>query len=121
NQNQYFLQGLAAAGEGLLAEAWLAKTRDPTPVFSAFVAFTAGHLPIWTFHVVYGLLLGIYAAAMLGLFVAVVGKETAVRRWPVFVAAFVLVHSALARWLSYRLLGNDYPWYFQSGVAGQYI
>src|SRR5205823_14298714 len=29
NQNQYFLHGLAAAGEGYLSEDWLARTLDP--------------------------------------------------------------------------------------------
>ena len=34
NQNQYFLHGLARAGEGTLSDDWLANTRDPTPAFS---------------------------------------------------------------------------------------
>jgi hypothetical protein len=58
---------------------------------------------------------------MLGLFVALAGEPVAARRWPVFVALLMAVHAALARWLSYRLLANDYPWFFQSGVAGQYL
>src|SRR5947209_7161119 len=106
NQNQYFLHGMAQAGEGLLREDWLANTRDPTPIFSGLVAVTASHLPLWTFHVYYGLLMGAYAAAMLGLFVALVGRETAARRWPWFVALLVLVHAGLMRWLSYRVLGQ---------------
>src|SRR5438105_1349392 len=77
NQNQYFLHGLADAGVGLLHEDWLANTLDPTPLFSALVAFTARHLHPWAFYLYYALLLGVYAAAMLGLFVAVVGG-----RWP---------------------------------------
>jgi hypothetical protein len=39
----------------------------------------------------------------------------------VFVALFVAAHAALPRWLSYRWLGHDYPWFFQAGVAGQYV
>src|SRR3977135_1083966 len=58
NQNQYFLHGLANAGQGLLREDWLANTGDPTPVFSALVAFTAQTLHPWAFHVYYALLLG---------------------------------------------------------------
>src|SRR5436190_6480308 len=73
NQNQYFLHGLAEAGEGLLADDWLAKTRDPTPVFSGLVAVTGRSLHPWAFHVYYALLFGAYAAAMLGLFVTVAG------------------------------------------------
>src|SRR5206468_2919009 len=82
---------------------------------------TARFLHPWAFYVYYAVLLGAYAAAMLGLFVAVVGREVAARRWPAFVALFVAVHSALARWCSYRWLGLAYPWYFQSGLAGQYL
>jgi hypothetical protein len=121
NQNQYFLHGLADAGQGLLREDWLANTRDPTPVFSALVANTIRHLHPWAFHLYHALLLGAYAAALLGLFAAVVGHQTAARRWPVFIALLVAVHSALARWCSYRWLGNDYPWFLQAGVAGQYV
>ena len=27
----------------------------------------------------------------------------------------------MPRWCSYRLLGQDYPWFLQAGVAGQYV
>jgi hypothetical protein len=121
NQNQYFLHGLADAGQGSLDEDWLANTRDPTPVFSALVAFTARFLHPWVFHVYYALLLGAYAAAMVGLFAWLVGRPMEIRRWPVFVALLLAFHAALPRWCSYRVLGLDYPWYFQAGVAGQYI
>src|SRR5262245_21652326 len=94
NQNQYFLHGLAQAGEGLLDEDWLANTRDPTPIFSGLVALTVRSLHPWMFHFCYVLLQGIYAAVMLGLFTIVVGRDAATRRWPVFVALFVAVHSA---------------------------
>src|SRR5262245_50796345 len=68
NQNQYFLHGLALAGDGLLRDDWLANTLDPTPVFSGLVAFTVRFLHPWFFHLYHALLVGIYAAAMLGLF-----------------------------------------------------
>src|SRR3954468_24018049 len=73
NQNQYFLHGLARAGEGTLNEDWLANTKDPTPAFSAFVAFTARHLHPWAFHAVHALLQGVYAASLLGLFFVLAG------------------------------------------------
>jgi hypothetical protein len=120
NQNQYFLHGLAAAGHGLLANDWLANTRDPTPVFSALVAFTARFLHPAAFYFYYALLLGAYAAALLGLF-AVVAGTTLWRRWPIFLALVCATHAALPRWASYRLLGDDYPWFLQAGVAGQYV
>jgi len=121
NQNQYFVHGLADAGQGLLREDWLANTLDPTPVFSGLVSLTAHTLHPWAFYVYYGLLFGIYAAAMLALFVWLVGAATAARRWPVFIALLLTVHAGLPRWFSYRWLGRDFPWYFQSGVAGQYV
>ncbi len=121
NQNQYFLHGLALAGDGLLREDWLANTLDPTPIFSGLVAFTARFLHPAVFYVEYALLMGVYAAALFGLFVLVAGPATAARRWPLFVALLLLFHAALPRWVSYRLLGQDYPWYFQAGLAGQYL
>lgn len=121
NQNQYFLHGLAAAGKGLLREDWLANTADPTPIFSALVAETARWLPLAAFHVYHGLLTAVYALALVALFARYAGPETAARRWPVFLALLMLVHAAAGRWLSQRLFGLDYPWYFQSGVAGQYL
>src|SRR5438105_2669284 len=47
NQNQYFLHGLAQAGHGFLGDDWLARSLDPTPVFTALVAFTAAYLHPW--------------------------------------------------------------------------
>jgi hypothetical protein len=121
NQNQYFLHGLANARRGLLASDWLASTRDPTPVFSALVTFTVEYLHPAAFYLYHALLLGAYAAALLGLFRLVAGPEITARRWPVFLALLVLFHAALPRWCSYRWLGQDYPWYLQAGVAGQYV
>lgn len=31
------------------------------------------------------------------------------------------VHSASLRWLAHVLLRHDYLWYFQAGLAGQYV
>ncbi len=120
NQNQYFLHGLADAGSGYLKDDWLAQTRDPTPVFTGLVAFTARYLRPWAFYLEYALVMGVYGAAMLGLF-AVVAGQAAARRWPIFLALLILVHSALLRWYCYRWLGQDYPWFLQSGLANQYI
>ncbi len=120
NQNQYFLHGVAAAGYGQLADDWLARTRDPTPLFSALVAFTIRFLHPWVFYVVYALLQGVYIVSLVALGDAVGGPEARPRRL-VFVALLVLVQSALVRWASYRWLGQDYPWFLQSGVAGQYV
>src|SRR5258708_5770197 len=91
NQNQYFLHGLANAGEGQLRDDWLANTLDPTPVFSALVTCTARWLHPWAFHVFYALIQGIFAASLLGLFFVIAGTPSALRRWPVFRALFAVV------------------------------
>lgn len=121
NQNQYFLHGLARAGEGTLSEDWLANTKDPTPAFSKLVELTARHLPRETFHVYYALLHGLYATSLFAIFWVVAGRDLAERRWPVFLALLFLAHAAAIRWLSYRVVGFDYPWFFQAGLAGQYV
>jgi hypothetical protein len=120
NQNQYFLHGLAHAGEGTLNEDRLANTKDPTPAFSWLVEKTARLLPRETFHVYYALLLGVYAASLTALFFWLAGPDAA-RRWPVFLALLFLTHCALLRWLSHRLFAFDYPWFLQAGLAGQYV
>src|ERR1700722_20281773 len=125
NQNQYFLHGFALAEQGLLSEDWLAGTLDPTPIFSQMVAFTMETLPPWVFQMYHVLLMGIYAAAMLDLFVVLsspaASSSRAANVWPVFGFLFILSHSAAARWSSFHFLGMDYPWYLQAGVASQYL
>lgn len=120
NQNQYFLHGMAHAGHGLLADDWLANTADPTPVFSALVAFSYRYLGEFSFYAEYLVILGIYAGSLLWLFTFLYpGKPLSVRL--TFVAVMMMLHSGLIRLASGRLLGTDYPWYFQAGLAGQYL
>jgi hypothetical protein len=120
NQNQYFLHGLAQAGRGFLADDWLANTPDPTPVFSLVVALTYRLLDESVFYLYYLAILGIYAGSLLGLFdLLYPGRSLSVRL--TFAVGLVLVHSGLLRLLSGRLFDVDYPWYFQAGVAGQYL
>jgi hypothetical protein len=120
NQNQYFLHGLAHVEGPPLSEDWLANMLDSTPLFTGLVEVTVRYLPAWTFHLQYALIQGLYAASLLGLFWLIAG-ERARRRWPLFLALLLALHAALPRWASYRWLGQDYPWYFQAGVAGQYV
>jgi hypothetical protein len=121
NQNQYFLHGLAQGERGLVREDWLANTRDPTPVFSALVAVTARFLPEWMFHVCYWLILGVYFQSMVGLMGIVTGRpdDRWLRGW--FITLFLVLHSALFRLLCSKWLGTDYLWFFQAGLAGQYV
>ncbi|MHB1426681.1 MAG: DUF6798 domain-containing protein [Gemmataceae bacterium] len=121
NQNQYFLHGLAHAGRGFLNEDWLANTADPTPIFSASVAFTYRYLPESAFYLYYILILGIYFHALVGIFEHLSGGRATTLTRLAFVALLVALHSAPLRWTSAQLCGVDYPWYFQTGVANQYI
>jgi hypothetical protein len=121
NQNQYFLHGLANAGHGFLGDDWLANSADPTPIFSLLVAGTARFLHPWAFHVSYAILFGIYFTSLVGIFSCLAGERDTWKLRLVFMAVLVVLHSAAARWASQRLFGLDYPWYFQAGVAGQYV
>lgn len=121
NQNQYLLHGLAAGGRGLLHDDWLAGTADPTPAFSAAVAFTYRNLTEELFYVAYALLLGLYLLGMMGISRAVAGRPVSTTEYGCFAALVILTHAAVLRWLSWRVLGSDYPWFLQCGLAGQYL
>ena len=121
NQNQYFLHGLADAGLGFLQDDWLANSADPTPVFSFLVYGTFRFLSEPLFYVYYILILGIYFHALLGLYPIVTGSKPDALTRLVFITLLVAIHAGLLRLASARLLGVDYPWYFQSGLAGQYV
>ncbi|HEY7424069.1 MAG TPA: DUF6798 domain-containing protein [Gemmataceae bacterium] len=121
NQNQYFLHGLARGGDGFLNEDWLANTADPTPAFSALIAFTYRHLNANFFYIYYLLLFGVYFHALVGIFTSLSSRRPTLLTRLAFLVLFVALHSALLRWTSAQLLGVDYPWYFQAGVANQYI
>ncbi|MGF1582567.1 MAG: DUF6798 domain-containing protein [Gemmataceae bacterium] len=121
NQHQYFLHGLAQGGYGHLDADWLANTADPTPLFSMLVSVTYQLLDELLFYFYYAMLMGVYVASLVGIF-SVLTKDQAPRTTRLtFIALFFLIHSAVVRCLSARWFGTDYPWYFQAGVAGQYV
>ena len=121
NQNQYLLHGAANAGHGHLANDWLANTRDPTPLFSAGVElfYRIG----WPQGVaaVYALVLGGYAVALAALVAKLPRRPRTFPGWLAAFAMLLLTHAALFRWASVLAFGKDYPWYFQCGVANQYV
>ncbi len=121
NQNQYFLHGLAQGGFAYLDRDWLARTADPTPLFSYLVQATYQWAHPVFFYGYYALLQGVYFASLAGLFIYVAGKEFTPRLLLSFQVAVLVLHAAVLRWASYHLLKLDYPWYFQAGVAGQYV
>jgi hypothetical protein len=123
NQNQYFLHGLAQGGRGELDRDWLANTADPTPVFSAVVAWTYRHVGEWPFQAV-------YFAMLMGYFVSLAAVVTAlpslrsgrgVARMITVLTLLIVIHAAVVRKAAVFMTGTDYPWYLQSGVAGQYV
>lgn len=121
NQNQYFLHGLAAGGRGFLGDDWLANTVDPTPVFSALIATTYRYLNETVFYAYYILILGLYFQSMVGLFSVLSGARPGSWQRGCFITALLIVHSALFRVLGAYLIGQDYLWFVQAGLAGQYL
>jgi hypothetical protein len=121
NQNQYYLHGLADAGYGDLRTDWLANTADPTPLFSGLVSAgyrVGGLVPLHAafFVLLIGYFLSLWwLAAALPFFPATFAGRTA------FAAGLVVLHSAILRVDSVKFFGVDYPWYFQAGVANQYL
>ncbi len=122
NQHQYFVHGLAAGGAGLLKFDWLASTLDPTPVFSAMVGFVYRWLHVLVFHAIFLILLGIYFVSLLALGGLLIPRGPS-RRFSMAALGIMLivVHAGIVRLASARLFGVDYPWYFQAGLAGQYV
>lgn len=121
NQNQYFLHGLARNGVGFLEQDWLANTKDPAPIFSAMVSFTHAFLHEYLFYAYYILLFGLYFHSLYGIFGCLTGDRATPRQRLIFTTLFVGIHAGLLRLASTHLLGIDYPWYFQAGLAGQYV
>ena len=122
NQNQYFLHGFTKAKLGYLEKDWLGNTTDPTPLFSGIVCVSITWLNENIFYLYYAILQGVFLSCAWIIFHR---KAKAisfdVSHYALFSALFILINSAALRWLSYRIFGNDYPWFLQSGVAGQYI
>jgi hypothetical protein len=121
NQNQYLLHGLAAGGYGHLKDDWLANTRDPTPVFSRLVELAYRTLGEWSFQAAYFLLLVGYFLSARWLVRAVPGLPDTPTFRLAWAALFTAGHAAILRVASVELTGVDYPWYFQAGLASQYV
>src|SRR5579859_1416115 len=118
NQNQYFLHGLAQSGLGNLKQDWLANTADPTPVFSALLSVYKFPDYAYMWQVVF---LVCYVGAIGRIFRFLTWGKAPRLALIIFVSLLTVLHCGLVRWLSVQLFGVDYPWYFQSGFAAQYI
>lgn len=121
NQNQYLLHAAALAPGSELAADWLAQTRDPTPLFTAWVALTRFGFPALPIFVSYAAILFLYVVSLASILDSTFGLPTTRSGRTMLFALLLLTHAAIWRWLSVQVFGVDYPWYFQCGVAGQYI
>jgi hypothetical protein len=92
-QNQYFFQGLAKAGYGLLRADWFARTPDPWPVFSGLVEFSQRYLDLRLAYLYFLLLIGVYAFSMIGIVSQLVPIHRTRATFLVFVALMVALHS----------------------------
>jgi len=120
NQNQYFLHGLARAGWGYLRSDWLANTLDPTPVFSALIEWSyrlIGWPPI--FYLYFIALAGIYLFSAMSIAGQVFNVSWQRATCWLFLAAFIGAHSAALRAVLVRLLGSEWAYLLDGGVAGQ--
>ena len=122
NQNQYFLHGLAKAGFGFLEGDWLANTMDPTPVFS-WLVFLSYRLLSWlpVFYLYFGILAGIYLYSLAGIADQLFGiHRNRATRW-IFIFLFIGLNAAAVRSVLVRVLGANWAYLFDGGVAGQRI
>jgi len=120
NQNQYFLHGMARAGHGDLNRDWLANTVDPTPLFSAFIEVGYRTVGLWPTQALFFAAIVGYALSLIWL-VRSLGLRERPWRAALWFALLLALHSAPIRIASDRLLGVDYPWFFQAGLANQYV
>lgn len=122
NQNQYLLHGLAAGTDSPLKDDWLVNTADPVPAFTAFVAFSYRHLGgEWPIQAVFFLALVGYFLAAWWLVRALPFAPRSPAGWVLWAFAFTSVHCGLLRWASDHFLKADYLWFFQCGLANQYL
>lgn len=120
NQNQYFLHGLAQAGYGSLDKDWLANTSDPTPVFSLVVALVYRYLR-WEgfFYFLYAGLMGVYFYSLWGIAAQIFDLRASLTKRLLFLALIVTLHAAGLRFVLSRLVGVNWTYIFEDGLADQ--
>ena len=119
NQNQYFLHGLADAGFGYLDQDWLANTADPTPVFSILVNFSHQNIGNTIFYFYYSILLAIYLFSILGIVSSIYEVIQSRTTFLIYLASFILVNSAVIRFIFSRTLGENWTYILEDGIADQ--
>jgi hypothetical protein len=121
NQNSYFLHGLKTSALPLLANDWMANTVDPFPLFSWLVRITSVTLPPFAFYVYQALLLGAYAAGVLGIACKTLDIKCSGGQLLLCFLLFTGLHSAALADLSLGLSGKNVVQLVDSGFAQQSI
>lgn len=120
NQNQYFLHGLAHAGYGELSQDWLANTMDPTPAFSKLVELSYRIFRWeWLFYGIYALLMGLYFFSLWKIASTLYTQLANPAAALLFIALFITIHSAGIRFFLARVLGENWTFALEDGVADQ--
>jgi hypothetical protein len=120
NQNQYFLHGLAQAGYADLSQDWLVNTADPTPVFSQMVALVYSYLR-WEgiFYLIYAILMVIYLYSLWSIITSLFIWRDSITKTLLFLAVLVLIHSAGWRYGLSLIMGVNWTYILEDGVADQ--
>lgn len=121
NQNTKYLQGLAGAGYGELADDWLANTLDPLPVFSALVGLTYRFLHPGLFYLYQAFLLSVYLFSLAGIADKVFGLGRTRAGQFLFLTIMVWLHSSLLPPFNWPVFNTSLGWLLQAGVANQYL
>lgn len=112
---------MAKAKFGFLEQDWLANTLDPTPVFSFLVnwtyrIFNSG----FPFYVYYVLLLAAYLYALLGISKSLFDLRGRYKTL-IFLVLLLTIHSAALRVTLASLIGDEWTYLLEGGLAGQRI
>lgn len=120
NQNQYFLHGLEQAGYADLSQDWLANTADPTPVFSQMVSLVYSYIQ-WEgiFYVIYAISMVIYQYSLWSIITSLFNWRDSITKTLLFLAVLVLIHSAGWRYGLSLILGVNWTYILEDGVADQ--
>jgi len=121
NQHQYYLHAVAEQDGHFLAQDWLANTTDPTPLFTTLASLSFRVSGPWLQHAILFLALLVYFLAMADLADSLNLLPPQRAGQSLAFALFTLSHAGIVRFASDRLLGADYPWFLQCGLANQYV
>jgi hypothetical protein len=121
NQNSYFLHGLKTSALPLLASDWMANTVDPFPLFSWLVRLTTLALSPFAFYIYQALVLGAYAASVLGIACKTLDIKCSGSQFLFWFVLFTGLHSAALADLSLGLSGKNVVQLVDSGLAQQSI